>query len=343
MADLTISRTRRQMAGSGLAGLFGLFAGLCAIFAGCVTANDWFSETAQARWPIVTALVDRADLIASSRAPKDGGTTWRLSYRVRYELNGEPLTANLTSRIAFSDADAATLRSWAAAHKKGSQIDIRVDPGQKNQAAFASPEVSYAQERTRTDFILFAVSAIACAGLLALAKYLGAREARAAPLADGASRGGLGVGLACAAIGLMLVGFAVHAAIQANPFAVDDLMGVPAGLMFVFAGILMALPPQYAKWQNLLATLLMSCFALTFDWVAFGPGERHFSGGFMGFGFIPSEFVGRALFGVFAVVLDICAIAMWIGKGRLTFGRSTSSDAPDGQGGRTTNPADSTA
>jgi hypothetical protein len=66
----------------------------------------------------------------------------------------------------------------------------------------------------------------------------------------------------------------------------------------------------------------MTCFALTFDWVAFGPGERHFTGSFMGSGFIPSEFVGRAVFGAFAVVLDICAIAMWMGKGRLTFGGS---------------------
>jgi hypothetical protein len=130
-------------------------------------------------------------------------------------------------------------------------------------------------------------------------------------------------------MGLMLTGFAVHAAIKSDPFDVDSLMGVPAGLMFVFAGFLMALPPQYARWQGLLAKLTMTCFALTFDWVAFGPGERHFTGSFMGAGFIPSEFVGRAVFGVFAVVLDICAIAMWLGKGRLTFGQ-------------TTNPADST-
>ena len=62
--------------------------------------------------------------------------------------------------------------------------------------------------------------------------------------------------------------------------------------MFVFAGILMALPPQYRKWQNLLATLVITCFALTFDWVAFGPGERRFSGSIMGFGFIPASLSG---------------------------------------------------
>lgn len=102
-------------------------------------------------------------------------------------------------------------------------------------------------------------------------------------------------------------------------------MGVPAGLMFVFAGILLALPPQYTGWRNLLTTLVITCFALTFDWVAFGPGERKFSGSIMGFGFIPGELLGRALFGVFAVILDGCAIAMWVGLGRHALGMSTNS------------------
>jgi hypothetical protein len=61
-----------------------------------------------------------------------------------------------------------------------------------------------------------------------------------------------------------------------------------------------------------LATLVVTCFALTFDWVAFVPGERKFSGSFLGVGFTPSAFFGRASFGVCAIILDICAAAMWI-------------------------------
>jgi hypothetical protein len=124
-------------------------------------------------------------------------------------------------------------------------------------------------------------------------------------------------------MGLMLVGFTIHTAIHANPFTADNLMAVPAGLMFVFAGILMALPPEYKQWQTLLATLLITCFALTFDWVAFGPGERKFTGSFMGIGFIPVELVGRTFFGFFAVILDIFAIKMWIDQYRRGFGPST--------------------
>ena len=291
MADLTFSRTTQQMTASGLSGLFGLFAGLCAIFAGCVTLSDWYSQTAQARWPVVSAVVERGGVVATTRTPKDGGTVWNLRYRVRYELNGKQLIATPTSNSVFSEAEAARLRAWAALHGKGSSIDIRVDPSQENRAFFAAAEISGDADRMHSDITLFMIAAIASAGLLTLARYLRAREARAAPVSDSASRGGLAVGLGCAAMGLMLVGLAIHGAIRADPLTADHLMAVPAGLMFVFAGILMALPPEHRKWQALLATLLITCFALTFDWVAFLPGERKFSGSFMGFGFIPAESV----------------------------------------------------
>jgi hypothetical protein len=331
MADLTLSRPRttQQMTAAGFAGLFGLFAGLCTIFALCVTLVDWHDESTQARWPVVSAVVDRADVVASARAPKDGGgTVWKLRYRVRYELNGEARAATLTSRSVFSEAEAATLQSWAAQHRKGSHIDIRYDPSQESQAAFASAEISSAAGRIRTDLILLTVAALACAGLVALARYLSAREAaRPAPDADSAQRGTLAMGLAFAAMGLMLTGFTVYGAIHADPLTADNLMGVPGGLMFVFAGILLGLPPEYMKWRSLLATLVVTCFALTFDWVAFGPGERKFSGSIMGIGFVPAEFSGRALFGVCAVVLDICAITMWVGQCRRALGLPTVADA----------------
>jgi hypothetical protein len=326
MADLTLSRSpsAQQMTASGFAALFGLFAGLCAIFAACVTLVDWHDEARQARWPVVSAVVDRGDIVAAPSAAKDGGgTTWKLRYRVQYELAGEAVMATLTSRTVFSETEAAALQSWAAQHRKGSHIDIRYDPSEKNQAAFASAEISAAAGRMHTDLILLGVFAVACAGLLALAKYLRAREAARGPAADGAQRGTLAMGLVFAAMGLMQTGFVIYGAIHADPFTADHLMAVPAGLMFVFAGILVGLPPAYMKWRSLLATLVVTCFALTFDWVAFGPGERQFSGSVMGFGFIPGEFVGRALFGAFAVVLDICAIAMWAGQCRRALGMPT--------------------
>jgi hypothetical protein len=222
----------------------------------------------------------------------------------------------------FSEAEAASLQDWASQHRRGSRVDVSYDPSRPNRAVFASADMPSIAGRIHSDLILLAGFAIAAAGLLMLAKFLRARASVAAPVADGAPGGNFAMAVLFGGIGALMTGLAIHNALNADPFNADNLMGVPIALMFVFAGILLGLPPQYAKWRSLLAKLTMTCFALTFDWVAFGPGERHFTGSFMGSGFIPSEFIGRAVFGAFAVVLDICAIAMWMGKGRLTFGAS---------------------
>ena len=135
-----------------------------------------------------------------------------------------------------------------------------------------------------------------------------------------------------------MTGLAIQGAVQAEPFKADNLIGVPMGLVFFLGGILIGLPPQYGRWRNLLTALLITCFAITFDWVAFGPGERHFTGSIMGFGFIPGELMGRIAFGAFAVILDVVAIAMWVGLCR----RGLGSDAWAKQGAPAINPADST-
>jgi Protein of unknown function (DUF3592) len=328
MADLILTRTTQQTKASGVAGLLGLFAGLCGLFAGCVTLSDWHEENTQARWPLVSAMVERMDVVAVTRGRKDSGRTeWKLRAQVRYEVNGEALTAALSSRTAYSEEDAARLQSWAAQHRKGSHIEIRYDPSQHNSATIASDEVSPVASRTRTDLILFAIAAIASAGLLSLSKYLRAREASAAPAADDPQRGMLAFGSLFTATGLMLTGFALYRAAHADPLTADSLMAVPAGLIFFFAGILIALPPRYAKWRGRLIALVITCFALTFDWVAFVPGERHFTGSIGGIGFITGEMMGRIFFGFFAVALDICAVAAWIGPFR-QFWQTASTASP---------------
>jgi hypothetical protein len=327
MADFTTARTTRQMPASGIAGLLAVFAAICTIFAGGATLVDWREATAQARWPVVSAVVERAEIVASTSSSKDGGgKVWSVRARVRYEAGGQAVAATLTSPSVFSEAEAASLQDWASQHGRGSRIDVSYDPLRPNRAVFASADVPSIAGRIHSDLILFAGFAIAAAGLLMLAKFLRARASVAAPVADGAPGGNLAMAVLFGGVGALMTGLAIHSALNADPFKADNLMGVPIALMFVFAGILIGLPPQYAKWRSLLAALTMTCFALTFDWVAFGPGERHFTGSMMGFGFIPSEFVGRAVFGAFAVVLDICAIAMWMGKGKWTFGRPANPD-----------------
>jgi hypothetical protein len=326
MADSSPVRTGQQTLGSSLAGLLGLFAGLCTIFAAFATLADWYDEARQARWPVVSAVVDRGDLVESGRASRDGGATgWTLRYRVHYEADGKIRAATLTSNTIFSDDDFQKLKSWAAQHHKGSRIDVRYDPSREDRAVFASTEVTEAVSRIHNDLVLIAIAATLCAGLLSLARYLRARAINAPPAAnsDGRAQASLWMGLLFGGLGLLMTGLSVYQAIHANPFTVDNVMGVPIGLMFTLAGILLVLPGEYRKWRSLLATLLVTCFAVTFDWVAFGPGERHFSGSINGIGFVPGELFGRAAFGFFAVILDICAIWMWIDLCRRAFGLST--------------------
>jgi hypothetical protein len=92
-----------------------------------------------------------------------------------------------------------------------------------------------------------------------------------------------------------------------------------AGMAFVCAGVVVCLADgrfavfQQRWWYGALGMAagagLFICFALPFNWVAFGPGEREFSGG-ISIPFVSIEFgranelLGRAFFGLAALLLD---------------------------------------
>ncbi|HEY6722047.1 MAG TPA: DUF3592 domain-containing protein [Burkholderiales bacterium] len=300
--------------------MFGLVAGLGAIMALFATVSDWRDEAAQARWPVVSASIERgsADPHRVSQS-SGGGTVWQLHYRVRYEADGERI-ATLASRSTGSDEEVAKLRAWAAEHRRGGRIDIRYDPSQPGRAVFASADVPNAGPRAATDFRLLIVAATLCVVLMTLARHLSSREADAALAADSGklSPGGrIAMGLAVAAMGFLVIGLGVHAALVAtHALTSEDFIGVPAGMIFVFGGAMLALPSDRAGLQRLIGTLLVTTFALVLDWVAFGPGTRQFGGGIsfgiLGIGFHPGEIFGRTVFGIAAVCFDIAAAVMWV-------------------------------
>src|SRR5258708_36285442 len=96
----------------------------------------------------------------------------------------------------------------------------------------------------------------------------------------------------------------------AEPLA---FLAIPAGLVFVFGGLLVLLP---AKLQLPLASLMVTSLAVLFDWVAFGRGGRHCTSSVGGAGgrvtWSGGELAGRAFFGAFAVLMDIAAIGLWL-------------------------------
>ena len=300
---------------AGAAGLFGLFAGLCAIFALVVTLFVWRAERAQAQWPLVSARIERAELV--EHVESNGGTSWALRYRVRYDADWQEHAASLSSRSTSNASELAAMRAWLEQHRRGGRIDVRYDPAQPGHAVFASPNVPNSGSRMATNAAFIAGAAAACIILLTLARFLAAREPADAATRPLSPRAKLYVGAACAAMGLLTLAIGTHAALTARHApAADDFMYAPAALAFVFAGGLLALPPERKRLMQLFGALLLTSFAVTFDWIAFGPGERHFSGGIslggLGIGARPGELLGRAMFGVGAVVFDVVAAVLWL-------------------------------
>jgi len=86
-----------------------------------------------------------------------------------------------------------------------------------------------------------------------------------------------------------------------------------AGACFMLVGSALLVPRGDVRLRGLLLGLMVTFLAAIFDWVAFGPGERHFGGGFSFAGAAmrtgASETSGRAVFGIAAVLLD--AFALW--------------------------------
>jgi hypothetical protein len=94
-----------------------------------------------------------------------------------------------------------------------------------------------------------------------------------------------------------------------------------AGLAFFLVGItLLTNPPPGSPetdgrttWQTfLLGTAIVGAMAAIFNWVAFGPGPRHFSGGisipFVAISSRQSEWSGRVAFGIAAGLMDLLLV-----------------------------------
>jgi hypothetical protein len=98
------------------------------------------------------------------------------------------------------------------------------------------------------------------------------------------------------------------------------------GLAFLLAGVAIAiqtfgkanaageLPAAAPCWmhaaQHLAAFTIAACLAAIGSWVAFGPGEREFSGGLPFLGPAVNSMIGRTAFGLGAVLTWLCLAAI---------------------------------
>jgi hypothetical protein len=99
-----------------------------------------------------------------------------------------------------------------------------------------------------------------------------------------------------------------------------------AGIAFLLAGVAVAiqafghanargeLPAAAPRWmrtgQHLTAFTITVCLGAIGTWVAFGPGEREFSGGIPFLGPAVNSMIGRSAFGVGAVLIWLCLAAI---------------------------------
>ncbi|MGB6351669.1 MAG: hypothetical protein WBG10_16760 [Pseudolabrys sp.] len=99
------------------------------------------------------------------------------------------------------------------------------------------------------------------------------------------------------------------------------------GLAFFLAGVAIViqtvghanqatgdLPAEAPRWmramQHLLGLTICVCLGAVASWVAFGPGERQFSGSFLFFDRETNAIIGRTAFGVGAVIIWLCIAAV---------------------------------
>ena len=113
--------------------------------------------------------------------------------------------------------------------------------------------------------------------------------------------GGFGVAVACGLVRLDPASF------HAPPWLAGAI-----GVAFAAMGLILLLDGCAAlqRLRGWLAFVFLACFATVFNWVAFGPGERHFTtrtsaGASVVTSAESSELGGRIAFGVFAVLLDL--------------------------------------
>jgi hypothetical protein len=128
------------------------------------------------------------------------------------------------------------------------------------------------------------------------------------------------------ALGLVLcvggMAFAAYGMLHPSaPIQPDPFIALPIGIVFAAAGLLLAFPAASPELKSICGTLLVTGFAVTFDWIAFGPGERHFSGSVGSAGISVSspanDLTGRIMFGIGAVALDALAVVFWVKLFRL--------------------------
>ena len=128
------------------------------------------------------------------------------------------------------------------------------------------------------------------------------------------------IGLGTMALGLFIVLISINViSVADSSFSAPRWVAGCAGLSFLLAGAAVALARPGAALGTVAANPYLGGAAalvlvLILNWIAFGAGPRHFSGGiaipFVSWSGPSSEWSGRAAFGIGAMIADL--IVVWL-------------------------------
>jgi hypothetical protein len=171
----------RQLMWLGLAVLV-LFSGLCTIFVSVVTAAEAWQEHAQARWPEVTARVDRCGLRQTSTGRRN---KYYIQCRLSYAVGAEQNATNLySSKVPspeirqYPPNQIGPLQEWVDEHPQGSPIVVRYDPAHHTKAVLVAGYMPRGGPRTPDNVKLLEVCAGSFLVLLTSARITRPRSLR---------------------------------------------------------------------------------------------------------------------------------------------------------------------
>jgi Protein of unknown function (DUF3592) len=147
--------------------------GLCTIFASVVTAAQAWQEHAQARWPEVTARVDRCGLNKSSSGPRRYYISCRLSYALGVEQNA---TNVYSSKVPppevrqYPPNQIGPFEEWVDQHPPGTPIVVHYDPAHHTKVVLVADYMPRGGPRTPNNVKLLEFLAGSFLALAAIAR-----------------------------------------------------------------------------------------------------------------------------------------------------------------------------
>ena len=148
--------------------------GLCTLFASVVTAAQAWQEHAQARWPEVTARVDRCGLDQTSSGRRE---KYYIHCRLSYALGAEQNVTNIYSSNVpspeiwqYPPNQIGPLEYWVDEHPQGTPIVVHYDPANHRKAVLVTTDMPLGGPRTPNNLKVLGVFAATSVLLLTIAR-----------------------------------------------------------------------------------------------------------------------------------------------------------------------------